>query len=193
MNIKSCGVLACLLLLAAGPCLAQSSDHLSAPVAADQQISFGPDDALEASFAAAAPSVTWKYYFVPAAAMVRRNSSDQSNYVSAGCIRATSDFVVSDIQIEDGASMAVLRVYYKDTDASNIVTAFTTSYDAAGGFTDHGNVSSDPASGYGNAAVTFSPYVVVDNTTRSYVFNVRQSGASTSTAICGARLFYNIP
>ncbi|MBC6941783.1 MAG: hypothetical protein DWB45_03540 [Xanthomonadales bacterium] len=197
MKIKLQGLFACAALVAAGPSLAQVSDgplaHSTTGSTSGGQIQFGPDDALEASFAAARPFLTWKYYFVPASAMVRRSSSDVSTYVGTGCIRATSDFVVSDIQIEDGASMAVLRVYYKDTDASNHVNAYVTSYDAAGGFTDYGPAQSDPAAGYGTAAFTFSPYLVTDNAARSYVFNVRQAGTSTSTAICGVRLFYSIP
>lgn len=195
MNVKPYGLFACVALLTAGPCLAHDSDHLQgmATATAGQPLAFGPDDALESGIAAASPLVTWKYYFVPAVAMVRRSSSDVSNYVSGGCIRATSDMVVSDIQIEDGASIAVVRLYYKDTDASNSVTAWLTSYDAEGGYIDHGSVSSDAATGYGNKAVTLSPPVVVSNSGRSYVLNLRQLGTSTSMQMCGARVFYSIP
>lgn len=193
MNVKARVIATAIALVVAGPVIAQDSDGTGKGPEQVSQLNFGPDDALEASFAAAQPLVTWKYYFVPASAFNRRSSSDQTTYTSGGCIQAKSDYAVSDIQIEDGASMAVLRVYYKDTDANNTVTAYVTAYDAAGNTSDYGPVTSTAATGYGTAAFTFSPYLVTANSAQSYVFNVKQAGPSTSTAICGARLFYSIP
>ncbi len=180
-------------LVLASPAIAQTSGTGQVNSTTAGGITFGPDDAAEAAAAQANPLATFKYYFVPASAFTRRASSNVTTYVSGGCIQAKSDFAVSDIQIENGASIVGLRVYYKDTDASNSVTAYVTAYDGSGTTTDYGPVSSTAQAGYGSVYFGIDPNVVVNNSANSYVFNVMQSGPSATTAICGARLFYSIP
>jgi hypothetical protein len=95
------------------------------------------------------------------------------------------------LDIPQGSRIDYLRVFYYDT-SSNNSTAWITTYDGAGSFSDLTYVLSEGNSGYGT---NLSDYVghVVDTTNDAYVLNWRSSQPDSSLRLCGLRVAYHLP
>lgn len=193
MKLELQALAAALALTLAFPLLAETTDDTGSQTEplAYYDVYFSDTTGAESIAEAAEPQVTFKYFFVPAVAFNRRSDTISSTYSSGGCISSHGGYMVADIQIEDGATIEGMRIYYHDTDASNAVTGVVTSYNGAGDTNDHFSVHSTVQAGYGTAYTSAPDALVVDNFARSYVMNVMQTG--TSSLFCGARLFYSIP
>jgi hypothetical protein len=133
------------------------------------------------------------YAFVAGSSLRPRDSSSGWRYQGVGCVYINNgnQLMTVDLNIPAGARIDYLRLYYRDTSASNS-TAWITTYDGAGAFTDLTNVSSAGNSGYGT---TLSPLVshVVNNASRSYSLNWQANQTGTSMQLCGLRVAYRLP
>jgi hypothetical protein len=133
------------------------------------------------------------YAFVAGSSLRPRDSSSGWRYPGVGCVYINNgnQLMTVDLNIPTGARIDYLRLYYRDTSASNS-TAWITNYDGAGAFTDLTNVASTGNSGYGT---TLSPLVshVVNNASRSYSLNWQANQTGTSMQLCGLRVAYRLP
>lgn len=133
------------------------------------------------------------YTFVAGSALRPRDSSSGWRYPGVGCVYINNgnELMTLDLNIPTGARIDYLRLYYRDTSASNS-TAWITNYDGAGAFTDLTSVSSAGNSGYGT---TLSPLVshVVNNASRSYSLNWQANQTGASMQLCGLRVAYRLP
>jgi hypothetical protein len=145
---------------------------------------------------AAAPedfSINFSYFHVAGSSLTPRASSTAWVYQGTGCVSASggNDIFSIHLDLPQGARIDYLRLYYRDTSASNS-EAWITTYDATGGFADLTTVSSTGAAGYGSA---LSPFVnhVVNNAARAYVLNWRPNQTGASMQLCGLRVAYRAP
>jgi hypothetical protein len=133
------------------------------------------------------------YTFVAGSSLRPRDSSSAWRYQGVGCVYINNgnQLMTIDLNIPSGARIDYLRLYYRDTSASNSV-AWITTYDGAGAVTDLTNVPSAGNSGYGT---TLSPLVshVVNNASRSYSLNWRADQTGSSMQLCGLRVAYRLP
>jgi hypothetical protein len=136
---------------------------------------------------------SFHYIFVPGSGFTPRASSTTWSYPGGGCVSAVTgnELFSLDLQLPQGARIDYLRLYYYDTSANNS-TAWITTYDGSGGFTDLTNVSSTGNSGYGT---TLSPLIqhVVDNASRAYVLNWQANQTGSTMRLCGLRVAYRLP
>ena len=141
-----------------------------------------------------APEWTDFYYkFIAGSALRPRDSSSGWRYDSVGCVYRSSgsELFTQNLDIPDGARIDYLRLFYRDTSASN-ATAWITNYDGAGNFTDLTSVNSAGNSGYGT---TLSPLLshVTNTASRSYVVNWEPAQNGNTMQLCGVRVAYRLP
>jgi len=130
------------------------------------------------------------YLFVAGSAFTPRSSSTPVVYTGAGCINATSDYVVTDLQLPAGASVLGIRSYYYNSgQAASVLTALS-SYDGAGGHTDQIIAASTLNTGYANEYTGAVAPVVIDNTNLSYLLLAL---TPANLQFCGIRVFYQYP
>lgn len=143
----------------------------------------GADDAVES---VDGTSATERYLFVPAAAFVRRSSTQTLTVPAPGCVDS-SGMLNADLQLPKGAVIRGVRTYYYNQGQSGVVRTWLTSYDGAGVYTDHIGADSTTSSGYSSqyfpapAPLTVDPYLL------SYVLNAR---IDPNLRMCGMRVFY---
>ncbi|MCK9538932.1 hypothetical protein [Dokdonella sp.] len=183
--------LAAVLALAL-PAAAQAIDGPNGPPSFDPALM---QFQAESTNDAATPLATDSYYFIPASAFNRIQSNTETTYVAGGCIRITGGFrfATTDMQIPTGSSIYGLRVYYKDTDASNMVRGWITTYDGNSVYDELVAVESEVSVGHGSKYLGVTPRPIVDNFAHAYSIDIGQTGSSASTAFCGARVFYSTP
>lgn len=133
------------------------------------------------------------YKFLAGSALRPRDSSSGWRYEGVGCVYRSngSELFTINLDIPNGARIDYLRLFYRDTSASN-GTAWITNYDGAGNFTDLTSVSSAGNGGYGT---TLSPQLshVVDTAARSYVVNWEPAQNGNTMQLCGVRVAYRLP
>lgn len=144
-----------------------------------------------------APAVSFSYYTVSGATLRGRASDVGYAYQGLGCIAATTpaDRVLNaELPIPDGATIKYLRIYYHDTNATGLVTAYLTRYQPGQTTDDLTTVASTGAfaGGYGTS---LSPEIthVVDNTNYAYTLIGWPSIAVNTLEICGMRVAYYAP
>ncbi len=137
----------------------------------------------------------WYYLNVPGTALrPRAGTTNWMNDTNGRCIYATNtgfDVFNVDIQLPEQAQIRYLRIYFYDTSASES-SAWVTSYDGEGGYSDLLYVTSSGNAGYGTNLSAYTP-VMVDNAVRSMVLNWRPYGTGTTMQLCGLRIAYRMP
>lgn len=115
-------------------------------------------------------------------------------YWTGGCSYATSDanrVWNTPLHLPQGATVKYLRMYYRDTSASNSYGWFTL-YDLFGDLVSEWSVGSD-----GNTGEGFRDSDPIDHTidyqSYSYLLNWRPNDASSDMQLCGFRIFYQRP
>lgn len=124
-----------------------------------------------------------------------REATTTHQYAGAGCVSRTSSsgFLVSDLQLPDGAEIDFLRLYFDDTSGANNAHAWLYEYDGLGGFTQITTVSSSGTPGHSSAGSGFFSYTV-DNTAEALGLVIGFDSATNSTvAVCGVRVRYSVP
>lgn len=186
-----CAALAAALLSLAGRVAAQPSSagqQQDGPPAYFQHLP-GADDALAE---ADSPLGTNRYRFVPAAAFVRRSSSDSLVNDGFGCVY--SNLVAgwalnADLQMPDGARVMGVRVFYHVPGASGSIRTWFTSYDGAGGFSDLISNATTNTGGYFSEYFPAATPVTIESPYYAYALNARILGSDTQ--LCGMRVFYS--
>lgn len=123
-----------------------------------------------------------------------RETTTTYSYGGAGCTYRTSPsgFLVSDLQLPEGAEIDFVRLYFDDTNASDDAHLWLYSYDGLGGFNQITTVSSSGTPGQSSAGSGFFSHIV-DNTAESLGFVAGTDSADdTSVRICRVRLRYKI-
>lgn len=113
------------------------------------------------------------------------NSTGSCTYVTAGDASTVWNIPV---QLENGAIVDTLRMYYHDTSGSN-TTAWFTVYDLYGGIVDEWSVSSSTSGGNSfndSAQINHT----VDYSVYSYLLNWRPVVSGSTIQLCGFRVFY---
>lgn len=182
----------CALALAMTACFAtahaaEGNRASEAPMARPSALPMSPSGA-DTLHGVTAPSgvSTNGYLFIAGSAFTPRTSSTVVTYTGAGCVSAP-DYVVTDVQLPDGVTVVGIRSYYYNMGQPGTVTAAFTSYDGAGGFTDHVFGSSTLNTGYNDEFFNATTPPVIDNLNNSYVA-MGYTGANVS--FCGIRVFY---
>ncbi len=138
-------------------------------------------------------STTFHYEYVAGAALRPRDSSSGWDYSGTGCVSRASGSELFNIHLglPQGSRIDYLRIYYYDTSASSS-TAWVTSYNSTGGFTDITSASSAGTGGYGTQLSSYVGHVV-DNSSRSYVLNWSPGQNGSTMRLCGLRVAYRVP
>jgi hypothetical protein len=139
------------------------------------------------------PSATFRYYTILGTALQPRTSSTTFAYDFDGCINitgGTDDRLMFPLLIQDGSIIKYLRIYYRDTSASNL-TAWITQYDPGVTSTDLVSVTSTGNAGYGTALSAEITVTVNDGT--NYTISVSTATTTSVTQICGIRIAYYAP
>ena len=141
-------------------------------------------------------SASFDYLWIAGAAFHPIQSATSFSYPGAGCISKTAgsdSLFVHRVVLPAGALVEYLRLYYFDTSTST-VTAFFTTYDAEGNFTDHASVGSvDAAGGYGSVLSPPVNYQVDRATSAINVVANLGTEHTTSLQFCGVRIAYYAP
>lgn len=143
----------------------------------------GADDAVERP---AATQATSRWLFVPAAAFVRRTSTQSLTVPGPGCIYS-NDMLNADLQLPSGAVVVGVRTYYYNQGQAGVVRTWLTSYGGDGGYTDHIGQNSTGNTGYTSEYFGAPTPLTVDHYSRSYALNAR---IDSNLRLCGMRVFY---
>src|SRR5690606_33700134 len=158
-------------ILLAGLCAsAMAVDGLSNELMAHEQIGFsdrfGEDEyALNKN---SLQAIQTKYLFIAGSAFNARTSAQTINYPGAGCTYSNLA-LTTDIQLPDGAKILGVRsFYYNNNQPSDSLTMFLSSYDGAGGLTDHLVMASTFSNGYEDEYASLAMPLLVDNFSQAY-------------------------
>lgn len=116
------------------------------------------------------------------------DSNGSCTYVTAG--DASTVWNVP-LNLQNGATVDTLRMYYYDTSGSN-TTAWFTIYDLYGGIVDEWNVSSSTSGGNSfndSAQINHT----IDYSVYNYLLNWRPVVSGSTIQLCGFRVFYTPP
>jgi hypothetical protein len=204
------------ILLGAGASLAQwvipdtepggeGDDLTRAPVVEippsyDSATSVGlPPDENPPVLAPNAPNLTFHYYQVVGTTLRGRNSTTGYQYDGVGCSHVTSGsgtgrILNTELQLPDDAVIKYLRVYYRDTNASNGVEGYITRYQPGVGTADliHAGSSDAFAGGYG-FVVSAEITETVNNIVYAYTLIGWPDATNVANQICGLRVAYYPP
>src|SRR5690606_34327933 len=108
-------------------------------------------------------------------------------YPGAGCTYSNLA-LTTDIQLPDGAKILGVRsFYYNNNQPSDSLTMFLSSYDGAGGLTDHLVMASTFSNGYEDEYASLAMPLLVDNFSQAYVLTATMN---SGIRFCGMRVFY---
>ena len=145
----------------------------------------GPDMVVDGTNAPA--GVAGQYLFVAGSAFTPRNSSATITYPGGGCTNSSGDWVLTSLELPEGAEVLGLRLYYYNNGASGSVAGALTSYTGAGGSTDLILGSSTGSTGYSSEYFPAASSLVIDNGGQSYAL---LGSAGVNLRLCGIRVFY---
>jgi hypothetical protein len=136
--------------------------------------------------------VASKYLQIAASSFIPFASSAEFSYPGNGCISKTGGSearFAHKLLLPAGSTVKFVRLYFYD-DSISSVTAFFTTYDAAGNFTELASVGSVDSSGYGSSLSPELDYVI--NPAVSPVNIVANLGAQDDSTLrfCGVRVAY---
>jgi hypothetical protein len=139
-------------------------------------------------------SSTFSYYMVPGSAFHGKSSTAAYAYVSAGCIYSTSaaEQFIAELHIPNGSEIKYLRIYYRDTNATELVTGYITSISPGVSSLDLVNVSSTGSSGFGTA-ISVEKTETVDTSLYAYTLIFWPTIADNTIQFCGMRVAYYAP
>ena len=153
-----------------------------------------PDENVGTGTAARAPNVAYSYYQVSGATFQGKSSTATYAYDSAGCIHLTSgaEQVIIEMDIPNGSVIKYLRLYYRDSNASEVVSGYVTNINPGVSSTDLVSVSSSGSSGYGTALSAEITHTV---NTNLFAYNLIgwPSINDNTVQLCGMRVAYFAP
>jgi hypothetical protein len=183
-----------LFLIVAGFAGSAAAETSSQPVTAMEMstTSINAPDAADGSTEVSAQS--FKYVHITGNTFVPRGGDVVKNWASPGCIYlSSSGYLAARLDLPKDATIKYLRIYYKVTDLSALMTAWLVRYDTTNAtYLDLASVAS--ATGGGGLGTSLSSEITetVNNSTYSYELNLNMPGNST-VAFCGVRVAYYDP
>jgi hypothetical protein len=139
-------------------------------------------------------AVATLFKFIAGSNFHPREATTTHSYGNAGCLykTSTSGYLVSDLQLPQGAEIDLVSLYFNDTNANYNAEVWLYAYDGLGGFTEIAHVASigSPGQNFANSALISH---IVDNSTESLGLVVGTGSANDSSVrICGVRVRYNV-
>jgi hypothetical protein len=134
------------------------------------------------------------YKFIAGSNFHPREATTTHGYGNAGCVykTSTSGYLVSDLQLPQGAEIDLISLYYSDTNANYDAETWLYAYDGLGGFTEIAHVASIGSPGQNSANSALFSHIV-DNSSESLGLVVGTGSANDSSVrICGVRVRYNV-
>ena len=155
----------------------------------------GAVDGTEMQQAPDTPSaVATLFKFIAGSNFHPREATTTHSYGNAGCLykTSTSGYLVSDLQLPQGAEIDLVSLYFNDTNANYNAEVWLYAYDGLGGFTEIAHVASIGSPGQNSANSALISHIV-DNSTESLGLVVGTGSANDSSVrICGVRVRYNV-
>lgn len=113
-----------------------------------------------------------------------------SNYALAPAAQPNDNFTLH-LTVPHGARIDYVRLFFYDASSANS-SAWLTSYNAQGAFSDIASVNSSGTAGYGS---TLSAYIghIVNTENNAYVLNWRANQLGRNMRLCGLRVAYRLP
>lgn len=149
----------------------------------------------EMQLAPDAPSqVVTLYKFIAGSNFHSREATTTYNYGNAGCLyrTSTSGYLVSDLQMPQGAEIDLVSLYFNDTNVNYNAEVWLYAYDGLGGFTEITHVASIGTPGQTSADSAIVSHIV-DNSVESLGVVVGTGSANDSSVrICGVRVRYHV-
>jgi hypothetical protein len=140
------------------------------------------------------PQATASFYHIAGSTLIPVDSATNLVYDLMGCVHASAGatyLLNAPLNIPNGSHIAVLRLYYNDTSASDM-NGWITRYDELGtDFEDLVGVTSTGSGGHGSNYGDLDH--IVDTYGWSYVLNVRLNVSSSALQVCGMRVMYYPP
>jgi hypothetical protein len=153
-----------------------------------------PDENVRLGTATNAPNIAYSYFFVSGNAFQGKSSTTTYSYDSAGCIYLTS--VAGQVSVEmvipNGSVIKYLRLYYRDSNASEGITGYITSINPGISGIDLVNVSSSGSGGYGTALSKEITHTV-DTSAFAYTLIGWPTISDNTVELCGMRVAYYAP
>lgn len=134
------------------------------------------------------------YYTVSGNSFRGKSSTATYQYDLAGCVHSTSGGVqfATELHIPNGSQIKFLRLFYRDTSASDTVTGYITAIKPGISSEDLVNVSSTGSGGYGTVLSPEITYTV-DTTDEAYTLIFWPTIGDTTVEFCGMRVAYYAP
>lgn len=145
----------------------------------------GPDIAADGTAALLGGS---EYLFVAGSALTPRASSTTITYPGGGCISSTGDFVLTSLNLPQGAEVIGIRLYYYNNGSASSANVALTSYSGSGGSSDLIFGTASGNTGYLSEFFGPATPLLIDNGGQSYAM-LASMGAGLR--VCGMRVFYS--
>lgn len=164
-----------------------TADAFPAPANLNYHHMPGPDMAADGI---AAPSGGGSdYLFVAGSAFTPRRSSITVTYPGGGCVNGSSDYLVTSLELPQGAQVSGVRLFYYNDGTSASANAALTSYTGDGGSNDLIFQTTTQNTGYVSEYFTpAAPPLVIDNGNQAYTL---QASTGSGVRLCGMRVFYS--
>lgn len=146
----------------------------------------GPDMAADGTTLPA--GVAGQYLFVAGSAFTPRRSSQTITYPGGGCTNTSSDWVLTSLELPDGAEVLGLRLFYYNLGSAGSVSGALTSYTGSGGSTDLLVANSTGNTGYSSEYVAATTSLIIDNGAKSYAL---LGATGSDLRLCGIRIYYS--
>lgn len=134
----------------------------------------------------------YEYLQIAGSSFIPFSSQAEFSYPGNGCISKTGGTearFAHKLLLPAGSIVKFVRLYFYD-DSSGLVTAFFTTYDAAGNFTELASVDSIDSSGYGSSLSPELTYVVSPLSSPVNIVANLGSQNDSSLRFCGVRVAY---
>lgn len=135
-----------------------------------------------------APTGGSDYLFVAGSAFTPRSSSTTVTYPGGGCINASGSYVVTSLELPQGAEISGVRIFYYNNGSANSATAALTSYAGDGGSSDLIFGTTTQNTGFvSEYFMPSSPPLVINNGGQAYAL---LASTGSGLQLCGMRVFY---
>jgi hypothetical protein len=149
-----------------------------------------PAVALESVEPKAAP----KYLHISGSVFAPLYGGTQFTYAGSGCMYASgggNPYLNYGLVLPYDATVATMRLYYKDTNASQNAFLWLAQYDDGLAYTYIATATTTTSSGWGSVTVNVNKQLDYDN--YSYTLVWSQQAADSSLQLCGFRIGYTAP
>lgn len=136
--------------------------------------------------------VAFEYLQIPGSSFVPFSSAAEFSYPGNGCISKTGGSearFAHKLLLPAGTTVKFVRLYFFD-DSTSTVTAFLTTYDAAGNFNELATVDSVDSSGYGSSLSPELNYVVSPLSSPINITANLGTQDDLTLRFCGVRVAY---